>query len=144
MHETLFSGACDCHVHVVGSIERFPQIASRSYAAGPATIDSLREVAEPLGVTRFVVVQPSFYGTDNSCLFEALDELGDSGRGVAVVDVTSTSSNVLESYGRRGICGLRLNLYSRAVGDAHRQLERSLAEIADILPRPGWHIEIIA
>ena len=144
MHETLFSGACDCHVHVVGSIERFPQIASRSYAAGPATIDSLREVAEPLGVTRFVVVQPSFYGTDNSCLFEALVELGDSGRGVAVVDATSANSSLLERYGRRGICGLRLNFYSRSIADAGRELERSFAETLDILPRPGWHIEIIA
>src|ERR1700687_738001 len=144
MREISLSGACDCHVHVVGSIERFPQIASRSYTAAPATIESLRDVAEPLGLTRFVVVQPSFYGADNSCLFVTLEGLGDSGRGVAVVDVTSTSSSVLENYGRRGICGLRLNLYSRSVGDAHRQLERSLAEIVDILPRPGWHVEIIA
>jgi predicted TIM-barrel fold metal-dependent hydrolase len=144
MRDNLLAAACDCHVHVVGSIERFPQIASRSYTAGPAMMESLRAVSRPLNVTRFVVVQPSFYGTDNSCLFEALDELGDFGRGVAVVDAASTSSTVLGSYRRRGICGLRLNLYSSNVAGAPRQLQRSLAEILDVLPRPGWHVEIIA
>jgi predicted TIM-barrel fold metal-dependent hydrolase len=144
MRETLFPDACDCHVHVVGSTDRFPQTAGGSYTAGPATMESLRATAQPVGVTRFVIVQPSFYGTDNSCLFEALDKLGDSGRGVAVVDATLTGASVLESYRRRGICGVRLNFYSRNVADAHRQLERSLAETLDILPRDGWHIEIIA
>jgi predicted TIM-barrel fold metal-dependent hydrolase len=144
MRENHLAGACDCHVHVVGSTDRFPQIADGSCTAGPATIESLLAIAEPVGVTRFVIVQPSFYGTDNSCLFEALDKLGDSGRGVAVVDARSTSTSVLENYGRRGICGLRLNFYSRKFADAHWQLERSLAETLEILPREGWHIEIIA
>src|SRR6202171_3420509 len=99
------------------------------------TLVSSREVAEPLGVTRFVIVQPSFYGTDNSCLFEALDQLGDSGRGVAVVDAASTKASVLERYSRRGVCGLRLNVYSIPVPDVNRKLERSLAEALNILPR---------
>lgn len=125
-------------------IERFPQAASRSYMAGPAAIESLRAVSWPLGVTRFVVVQPSFYETDNSCLFETLDVLGDSGRGVAVVNAASARPSLLESYGRRGICGLRLNVYSSGVADARRELERSLAETLDVLPRPGWHVEMLA
>ena len=144
MRKNSVTGVCDCHVHVVGATDQFPQIATSSYKAGPATLESLRAVAQPAGASRFVIVQPSFYGTDNSCLFEALDQLGESGRGVAVVDAASTNSSVLEGYGRQGICGLRLNLYSRKVPDAHRQLERSLAEALDILPSDGWHLEIIA
>ena len=144
MHKTLFAGTCDCHVHIVGTTDRFPQTAHGSYVAPPATVDSLREVAEPLGVSRFVIVQPSFFGTDNSCLFESLDKLGDSGRGVAVVDAASTKSSILESYGRRGICGLRLNFYSTPVSDVNRKLERSLAATLNILPRDTWHVEIIA
>ncbi len=144
MRNTCLSGACDCHVHVVESADQFPQVANRSYTAGPAALESLRKIAESVGVTRFVVVQPSYYGTDNSCLCEALDKLGDFGRGVGVVDTASISSSMLESYGRLGICGLRLNFYSRNVADAHRQLKRSLAETVDVLPRHGWHVEIIA
>ncbi|MCU1343263.1 MAG: amidohydrolase 2 [Candidatus Acidoferrum typicum] len=144
MRKTLLAGACDCHVHVVGPTGRFPQSAHGSYLAAPAALEELRAVAEPLGVSRFVIVQPSFYGTDNSCLFEALDKLGDSGRGVAVVDATSISSSMLESYDQRGICGLRLNFYSSPVADVNRKLERSLADTLDVLPRDTWHVEIIA
>ena len=144
MIQNLFSGACDCHVHVVGTTERFPQTAHGAYVAPPAPLDSLRAASEPLGVSRFVIVQPSFYGTDNSCLFEALDRLGDSGRGVAVVDATSTCSSILESCHQRGIRGLRLNFYSTRVADVNRKLEQSLAETLNILPRDAWHIEIIA
>jgi len=109
MSKTFFAGACDCHVHIVGPTARFPQTVHGSYIARPAAVESLRAAAEPLGVMRFVIVQPSFYGTDNSCLFEALEQLGDLGRGVAVVDAALTKANILESYGRRGICGLRLS-----------------------------------
>ena len=144
VHNALLAGACDCHVHIVGSADRFPQTSYGSYVAPPATVESLRAVAEPLGVSRFVIVQPSFYGTDNSCLFEALDQLGDSGRGVAVVDAASTKVSILESYNQRGIRGLRLNVYSTPVADVNRKLERSLAETLDILPRDTWHVEIIA
>jgi predicted TIM-barrel fold metal-dependent hydrolase len=144
MHKTLFSDACDCHVHVVGTTERFPQTAHGLYIAPPATVESLRAMAEPVGVGRFVIVQPSFYGTDNSCLFETLDQLGDFGRGVVVVDAPSTKASILESYNQRGIRGLRLNFYSTPVADVTRKLERSLAETLDILPRDTWHVEIIA
>jgi predicted TIM-barrel fold metal-dependent hydrolase len=144
MRKTFLAGACDCHVHIVGPTVRFPQAAQGSYVAGPAAVESLRAVAEPLGVSRFVIVQPSFYGTDNSCLFEALDKLGDSGRGVAVVDEASITSGILESYDQRGIRGLRLNFYSSPVADVNRKLERSLAETLAILPRDTWHVEIIA
>ncbi len=143
MRKTLFWGACDSHVHVVGPTDRFPQLPQGSYIASPAPIEALRAVAEPLGVSRFVIVQPSFYGTDNSCLLVALDQLGESGRGVAVLDAASISSSMLENYGGRGICGLRLNFYSSAVADAHRKLERSLKQAQDTLPA-GWHIEVIA
>jgi predicted TIM-barrel fold metal-dependent hydrolase len=144
MSKTFFAGACDCHVHIVGPTARFPQIVHGSYIARPAAVESLRAIAEALGVIRFVIVQPSFYGTDNSCLFEVLDQLGDLGRGVAMVDAALTKASILENYNQRGIRGLRLNLYSSPVADVNRKLERSLAEMLDILPRKGWHVEIIA
>jgi predicted TIM-barrel fold metal-dependent hydrolase len=140
----LFPGACDAHVHIVGSADRFPQLAHAPYIARTATVQSLRAIAEPVGLSRFVVVQPSFYGTDHSCLLNALDQLGDSGRGVVVVEAASTRSRTLDSYAKRGICGLRLNFYSSPVTDAHRKLERSLLEIRDIVPAVGWHVEVIA
>src|SRR5258706_7741874 len=128
MHKALFSGACDCHVHIVGTTEQFPQTSHGSYLAPPASVELLRAVAERLSVSRFVIVQPSFYGTDNSCLFDTLDQLGDSGRGVAVVDAASTKASILESYNQRGIRGLRRKVYRTPVADGNGKLERSLWE----------------
>src|SRR5258706_2395653 len=64
MRNTCLSGACDCHVHVVESLDQFPQVANRSYTAGPATLESIRKIAAPACVTRFVFVQARFYATD--------------------------------------------------------------------------------
>jgi 2-pyrone-4,6-dicarboxylate lactonase len=57
---------CDAHVHIVGPEERYPQVPTRMFRAGMADPETLSGVAAPHGVTRFVIVQPSFYGTDNT------------------------------------------------------------------------------
>jgi predicted TIM-barrel fold metal-dependent hydrolase len=138
------SGACDCHVHIVGPPSQFPQAAGRSYTAGLATLESLRAVAQPLGVTRYVIVQPSFYGTDNSCLLEALDALDGNGRGVAALDPAVMTPQQLQECARRGICGVRVNFYSKVNPLASVGIENVLQRFTEILPRHGWHIELIA
>src|SRR3982074_1604032 len=60
MGEIMLPATCDCHIHVVGSMDVFPQTASRSYTAAPAEIQSLRQVAEPLGGTPFLALRPTF------------------------------------------------------------------------------------
>lgn len=138
------SGACDCHVHIVGALSKFPQIASRSYTAGIASLDSLRELARPVGVSRFVIVQPSFYGTENACLLEALSALGDDGRGVAAIDPTVVSADLLDQYSRLGVRGLRVNLYSKSLARGSESTEDLLRLAIGSVPRVGWHVEIIA
>jgi predicted TIM-barrel fold metal-dependent hydrolase len=138
------SAACDCHVHVVGPTDRFPQSATRSYTAPVAPLASLQAVAEPTGVSRFVVVQASFYGTDNSCLFEALDALDQNGRGVVAVDSARFTSKLLEGYAGRRVCGLRLNLYSKSLSFDPDQVEQLLTATIERIPAQSWHVEIIA
>ena len=77
---------CDSHVHVVGPLDKNPQAANRTYIADVAPVDTLQRLGIERGFTRFVIVQPSFYGTDNSVTLKALDDLNGNGRGVAVVD----------------------------------------------------------
>jgi predicted TIM-barrel fold metal-dependent hydrolase len=135
---------CDCHVHVVAPVERFPQTAERTYTAAPATLEALRAASEPHGVTHFVIVQPSFYGQDNAYLLEALAVLGKRGRGVAVLDPEAISQSLLAEYGNRGVCGLRLNLYSPRSGQAAIDLDQALENLMRQLPFSGWHVEVIA
>jgi len=135
---------CDSHVHIVGPADRYPQVAERTYLADVATLDTLQRAGSARDVTRFVIVQPSFYGHDNTLLLESLDALGGKGRGVAVVDPATTSSATLADFARRGVCGLRLNLYSAASRDYSVPLQASFAAVAAVAQDMHWHVEVIA
>jgi len=135
---------CDTHVHVVGPIERYPQVASRTYQAAPAPLEALRAHGAARGVARFVIVQASFYGADNTLLLESLDRLGADGRGVAVIDPMATPQATLAELDRRRVRGLRLNLYSTAAGRELRQIEGVFTPLADVAAGMGWHVEVIA
>ena len=134
---------CDSHVHIVGSLDRYPQLPSRTYLAGPASLENLRRLAAPRDISRFVIVQPSFYGTDNTLLLESLDVLGAWGRGVVVVDPEAISVEALADYAASGVRGLRINLYS-TLGTKVRRLDREFAAAVEIARTMDWHIELIA
>ena len=138
------SEACDSHVHIVGLTSQFPQAADRSYTAGLANLESLRALAQPIGVSRYVLVQPSFYGTDNNYLLETLYVLEGNGRGVVVVDPAVVTSRQLEEYERRGVRGVRVNFYSKVSPLASAGFSSALRRFMEILPRANWHVEIIA
>src|SRR5579872_1340521 len=82
-----FTGATDCHVHIIGPQAKYPMAAKRPYTPPEATVAQLKAMHARIGITRTVLVQPSFYGTDNTCMLDALAQLGDTARGVAVIDL---------------------------------------------------------
>src|SRR5262245_4757720 len=61
------SGACDCHTHVFGDVRAFPFAPGRTYTPEPASVAEMRSLHRALKMERVVVVQPSVYGTDNTC-----------------------------------------------------------------------------
>jgi predicted TIM-barrel fold metal-dependent hydrolase len=135
---------CDSHVHVVGPAETYPQSPTRTYLAVTAPLRKLRELAARRRIDSFVIVQPSFYGTDNTVLLESLDALGARGRGVAVVDPATVAKATLVNYAARGIRGLRLNLYS-PMGNADRaRMAATFVAMADLAGAMSWHVEVIA
>src|SRR5215217_2643555 len=135
---------CDSHVHIVGPPQCYPQLSTRTYLAGMAPLADLQRHGATRGISRFVLVQPSFYGTDNTLLLEGLDALGDQGRGVAVVDPETTAPEMLADCVRRGVRGLRLNLYSTRAGRDVRKLDHALAVMAKLARAADWHVEVIA
>lgn len=137
---------CDCHVHVFGSLRRFPQVGFRAYTAPVADLETLRAAATPVGITRFVVVQPSVYGDDTRCLGEALEALGGNGRGVIGMSPEAASARRLDQEWARGTRGVRVNLYSHRTTSqsGSASLIAQLRAWFDALPRGGWHIEVIA
>jgi predicted TIM-barrel fold metal-dependent hydrolase len=136
------AGACDCHVHVFGPYDRFPLSPDRSYMPGPAPLAGLIAHQQALGLERVVIVQPSVYGIDNSCMLDALYRLGAGARGVAVVDAKA-SHDALRQLHEAGVRGIRLNLKTAGMTDPHTA-RRCIQEAAAQAAPFGWHIQIYA
>jgi predicted TIM-barrel fold metal-dependent hydrolase len=101
------TGLVDAHFHVVAPLERAPMASARSYTPAPASLDGWRACLAPLGVTHGVVVQPSFYGTDNRVLLQALADGGEALVGVAAVDA-DISDEALDRLAAARVRGVRL------------------------------------
>ncbi len=134
-------GACDCHVHVVADPVRFPMAPDRVYTPPQAPTVALLDLQRRLHLDRVVIVQPSFYGTDNAAILDAMRQLGPSrARGVAVVG-DAMSSSVLDALRDAGIRGIRVNLETAGQTDPALAAAKLRAAIAQSRPR-GWHIQL--
>jgi predicted TIM-barrel fold metal-dependent hydrolase len=133
---------CDSHIHIVGPTDRYPQVLERTYLADVASLKQIESVSATRAIRRYVIVQPSFYGTDNSLLLETLSTLAGRGRGVVVIDPRAISARVLSDMSGQGVRGLRLNLYSPLREKA--PLAERFAAIAELAQESSWHIEVIA
>jgi predicted TIM-barrel fold metal-dependent hydrolase len=137
------SGACDCHVHVVGDPARYPMVAGRVYTPPPAPAEELDRLLHSLHLDRVVIIQPSFYGTDNSATLDGISALGPQrARGVAVIDERTTGSQ-LRAMTDAGMRGLRLNLETAGETDPVASLRKLRAGIERAQPL-GWHVQIYA
>jgi predicted TIM-barrel fold metal-dependent hydrolase len=132
-------GSCDCHVHVFGDPAKYPFFAGRTYTPEPATTSELRKLLSALRLDRVLVVHPSVYGTDNTCMLDALAELGNRARGIAVIDV-KTSDAALDQMAKAGVRGLRLNLSTLGVTEPAAARQQFDAVVARAKPR-NWHIQ---
>ena len=95
-------------------------------------------LAQSVGVTRGVWVQPSFLGTDNSLMVSALEQHPNLLRGVAVV-APDIHPDELQALHASGVRGIRLNL----AGVDHDIPEWTRAErVWHTLHQLGWHLEV--
>ena len=133
-------GACDCHVHVFAAAADFPFVEKRGYTPPPADSDELSRLLDALHLSRVVIVQPSVYGSDNSCTLDGMRRLGPRARGVAVID-EATSNAALDEMHTAGIRGVRVNLETAGETDieaARRNLAAAVARVAPL----GWHVQV--
>lgn len=133
------AGACDAHMHVFGPADRFPRVAHPHYTLPDGRLDHYRELMRILDLKRFVIVQPSYYGTDNRCLVEALEASGTSARGVVMVE-EDTPHAELAAMHAAGVRGLRLDLFKRSaepIAAIRAYVDRMAAKVAPL----GWHLQ---
>ena len=133
--------ATDCHSHIFDP-ENFPYAAGRRYTPPPATVVDLLRMHDRFGLQREVLVQPSVYGTDNSCLLAALRQLGTRACGVAVIDRNFSRSR-LDDMVSSGIKGVRINLEVSKNADPALAVEK-LQETADQITGSGLMILMYA
>jgi 2-pyrone-4,6-dicarboxylate lactonase len=133
--------ACDCHAHICGPSGVYTYIPQRIYSPPDALLPEYRHLLDKLGCRRAVLVQPSFYGTDNSAMLAAMKAGGPAFRGVAVIGDDATASE-LEAMHAAGVRGARLNIVDVREGKGQLPIER-IARLADRIRPFGWHIEFL-
>jgi predicted TIM-barrel fold metal-dependent hydrolase len=136
------AGACDCHTHIHGDTARFPYFAGRTYTPPAAMPEEMAALHKSLGIQRVVIVTPSIYGTDNAATLWGMQAYGEGARGVAVIDERTTAAE-MDSLGRAGFCGVRINLATLGVSDPAIARARFQAAAERIAPR-GWHLQLFA
>jgi len=132
-------GACDCHVHVFDPA-RFPYAAERVYTPPEASIADLHDLQAALRLERVVIVQPSVYGTDNSCTLDAIRALGPRARGVAVIGPATPAAD-LDAMAKSGIKGVRLNFETAGETDP-AAIKHHLAAVSEQIHSRNWHVQL--
>ncbi len=130
-------GAWDCHLHIIGPPAQYPHVPNRSYTPVEAHVGHYRRVTAALCIDHAVIVQPSFYGTDNRCTRDAILASNGRWRGVAVVDPTIKESELAQLH-EAGFRGVRINLLFKG-GLAMEVLE----QIAHLIQPLGWHVQLL-
>jgi predicted TIM-barrel fold metal-dependent hydrolase len=131
--------ACDSHVHVIGPKPRFPLAPDRRYTPKDALAAELTAMLKRVGLERVVLVQPSFYGTDNTCMLDAMAQIEGS-RGVAVLP-PQASDDELDTLDDAGIRGVRVNIATGGAGSIDT-MRRDIEATARLCERHGWHVQI--
>ena len=130
--------AVDCHAHVM---RRDAPLAPDRHSAPKrdCTVEEYLAVLHTHGISHGVLTAPSFYGSDNSLLLDALDRAGGRLRGTVIVD-PGIDQAALAAMGEHGAVGIRLNWVRRSTlpdvsaGD-YRRLFAKVREL-------DWHVEI--
>lgn len=131
--------ACDVHMHVFGPLNRYPSVARPHYTLPDGKLEHYLGLMSVLGLERFVIVQPSFYDTDNACLLDALAAAGTIARGVVMID-PDISEKELDRMHVLGVRAVRLDLFKRS-GLPLEQIKTFINTIANRVSGRGWHLQ---
>jgi predicted TIM-barrel fold metal-dependent hydrolase len=132
------AASCDCHVHVIGPKARFPLPRERRYTPMDAPAEALQAMLKRLRLDRVVLVQPSFYGTDHSCMLDAMRKIPNA-RGVAVLPADAPESE-LAALNAQGVRGLRVNIATFGTRNLN-EMREGIRAAAALCERQSWHVQ---
>jgi predicted TIM-barrel fold metal-dependent hydrolase len=138
--------ACDAHFHVFGPPGKYPYGTDIRYKPPHEPLEAYLKLANRIGFKRYVFVQPSAYGFDNSCMFDSMRQLDPAvRRGIIDLDETKTSDKELAEMNALGVRGIRVNVSpvrKPEAGLAASMLPR-IARLAKISKQLGWHLDFL-
>jgi predicted TIM-barrel fold metal-dependent hydrolase len=131
---------------VFGADGQYPHGSDLRYKPPHEPLEKYLALARRIGFERFVFVQPSAYGIDNSCMFDAMRAIDPAiRRGIVDLDETRATDRQLADWNALGVRGIRVNI------SPVRKPEAGLAD--SMLPRIGrlaamcrelrWHLDFL-
>jgi predicted TIM-barrel fold metal-dependent hydrolase len=123
----------DCHAHVFDPVN-FPygrHIAYKPAGQELGTTSQLHQVMKSYGVSHALLVQPnSGYGSDNSCMLDAIANGNGRFKGIAIVDLDA-GAGVLKQFQTLGIVGAAINPTFHG-NDYYRHADGLMKRLADL------------
>ena len=130
--------AIDCHAHVM-QMDRPLSPLHHSAPKRDVFVEEYIDLLDRHGVSHGLLTAPSFYGSDNTLLLEALASQPGRLRGTAIVE-PAIDFATLDKMRQQGICGIRLNWIKRtALPDVSTSdYQRLFSTVRDL----GMHVEV--
>jgi 2-pyrone-4,6-dicarboxylate lactonase len=138
--------ACDSHFHVFGPADKYSYGTDIRYKPPYEPVERYLKLARRLGLVRYVFVQPSAYGFDNSCMLDAMRELDPAvRRGIIDLDENHTSDRELDEIDAIGVRGIRVNISPIRKPEAGlaSSMRPRIARLAKICVELGWHLDFL-
>ena len=138
--------ACDAHFHVFGPQDRYPYGADLRYKPPYEPLETYLKLARRIGFERFVFVQPSAYGFDNSCMFDAMRQLdASSRRGIVDLDDTSAPDRILADWQELGVRGIRVNISPVRKPEAGlaASMVPHISRLTALARELSWHLDFL-
>lgn len=135
-HRPALTGV-DTHAHIFR--RDLPMVSNRRYSPEyDALAEQYLEHLDRHGLSHGVLIQPSFLGTDNHFMLDALQRYPQRLRAIAVVEA-DTSEAQLDELAEAGVVGIRLNLIGKSLAD---YVSPAWTALFERLARRGWQVEI--
>ncbi|KAK7537496.1 putative TIM barrel metal-dependent hydrolase [Phyllosticta citribraziliensis] len=124
----------------------FPLAPNAKYTPSAHTLHQAQSfyASHPLlaPLANLVIVQPSIYGTDNSCTLAALHALGPDRARAVVALPPDASPDTLFAWHALGVRGVRLNFKSVGRAVTAAELGSELRAAADAVRGFGWAVQL--
>ncbi|KAL5335043.1 hypothetical protein BJX70DRAFT_410760 [Aspergillus crustosus] len=135
-------GSWDSHMHVTDPAN-YPLTKDALYTPKPHLLPEALAFEASIGIQNIVLVQPSIYGTDNTCMLNALRTLGPRhGRAVVTFDPETITSATLRDWHKLGVRGVRVNTQSVGRHMSDEELVTTLHRYADIIRPLDWVLQL--